>query len=271
MDVEQYLNYAWAYVMQHGPMLILAIITLFIGFKIIKRMLSLLDKAMSKKEMDESLQKFLHSLFAILFKTLLILSVISMVGVDTTSFIAILASAGFAIGMALQGSLGNFAGGVLILVFRPYKVGDVIEAQGFIGKVEEIQVFNTILKTPDNKTIFIPNGPMSSGPITNYTLEKIRRVDLVFGIGYDDDIKKAKEIIETVAKSNEKVLKDPEYTIAVGELADSSVNIICRVWANTEDYWDVYFSMQENMKLEFDKNGISIPFPQQDVHMHNVN
>ncbi len=268
--MDAYINVLMEYVYSYAPKLLLAIITLWIGFKVIRKMSTLLENAIDKKDIEASLKNFLTSLFNIVLKTLLILSVISIVGVDTTSFVAILASAGFAVGMALQGSLGNFAGGVLILFFKPFKVGDVIEAQGFIGAVNSIQVFNTILKTPDNKTIILPNGPLASSPITNYTLEKTRRVDFTFGIGYGDDIKKARDVIKSIIEADNRILKDPAYMIAVGELADSSVNFTVRVWAKTEDYWSVFFDMTEQVKLKFDENNISIPFPQTDVHIHNA-
>ena len=172
------------------------------------------------------------------------------------------------VGLALQGSLGNFAGGVLILMFKPFKVGDVIDAQGFLGSVTGIQIFNTIIHTPDNKKIIIPNGALSSGPITNYSAEEKRRVDLLFGIGYGDDIKKAKVILSKIIAEDSRIVNDPaEPFIAVKELADSSVNIVVRVWANAGDYWGIYFDMQEKVKLTFDKENISIPFPQRDVHM----
>jgi small conductance mechanosensitive channel len=193
-----------------------------------------------------------------------------MVGIATTSFVAILGAAGLAIGLALQGSLANFAGGVLILLFKPFKVGDYIEAQGYSGTVNEIQIFNTILKSLDNKTIIIPNGNLSNDCITNYSTEPLRRVDFVFGIGYEDDIKKAKEVLLTIIKSDSRVLKEPEPFVSIGELGDSSVNFTVRVWCNKEAYWDVYFDMFEKVKLEFDKQGISIPFPQRDVHLYQT-
>lgn len=269
--MENYVDIFMGYFYSYAPKVLLAVLTLWIGFKVIGKMTSLLEIAIDKKEIDQSLKNFLTSLFRILMKTLLILSVISIVGVDTTSFVAILASAGFAIGMALQGSLGNFAGGVLILFFKPFKVGDYIETQGFSGAVNSIQVFNTVLKTPDNKTIILPNGPLASSPITNYTLEKTRRVDFTFGIGYGDDIKKARDVIKSIIESDDRIMKDPAYMIAVGALADSSVNFTVRVWTKTEDYWAVHFDMIEQVKLKFDENNISIPFPQTDIHVHNSN
>ncbi len=251
------------------PKAVAAIIILIIGLWIIRVIGNGFGRRMEKQKLDESLSHFLVSLFKISFKVILLITVISMLGVQMTSFIAILGAAGLAIGLALQGSLGNFAGGVLILVFKPFKVGDFIEGEGQLGKVEKIKVFNTTLKTPDNKTVIIPNGPLSNGTIVNYSTEKQRRVDMVFGIGYGDDIKNSRDVINAVVKKDKRILKDPEPQIVVGELGDSSVNFKVRVWAKNEDYWGVYFDMHENIKIEFDKKGISIPFPQTDVHVHN--
>ncbi|EGG98166.1 Small-conductance mechanosensitive channel [gamma proteobacterium IMCC2047] len=205
-----------------------------------------------------------------ILKALLLVSVASMVGIETTSFIAVLGAAGLAIGLALQGSLSNFAGGVLLLLFKPYKVGDVIETQGHIGTVNSIQIFTTVLKTPGNKTIIIPNGPVANGSIVNYSTEPTRRCDMVFGIGYDDDIDKAKAILRELIEADSRVLKDPAYALLLSELADSSVNFTLRLWVNAADYWGLYFDMQEAVKKAFDAQGISIPYPQQDVHMHQV-
>ena len=259
----------WNWVLFYGPKIVYAILTLIVGLWVVKRIVGLVKKLFDKKDYDESLEQFLLSLIRIILKVLLVLTVIQMVGIETTSFVAVLAAAGFAIGMALQGSLGNFAGGVLILIFKPFKVGDVIDAQGFVGKVDTISIFNTILKTPDNRVVYVPNGALSSGPITNVTQEDTRRVDFTFGIGYDDDIAKSKGVLQRIIESNDKIMKDPEPFIVVGELADSSVNFTVRVWSATDDYWDVYFYMQEQVKLEFDKENISIPYPQTDVHVHN--
>ena len=223
---------------------------------------------MDKAKIEESLKRFLLSLIGITFKALLLISVASMLGIATTSFIAVLGAAGLAVGLSLQGSLSNFAGGVLIILFKPFKVGDFIDAQGHNGSVDSIQVFNTILKTPDNKTIIIPNGNLSNGSITNYTMEDRRRVDMTFGIGYNDDIKKAKEVLHSLINADKRILTDPEPMVVVSELGDSSVNFTVRVWANTSDYWGIFFDMQENVKLEFDKQKISIPFPQTDVHLY---
>lgn len=193
-----------------------------------------------------------------------------MVGIETTSFIAILAAAGLAIGLALQGSLTNFAGGVLILMFRPYKVGDFVDAQGVTGTVDEIQIFNTVIKTGDNKRIIVPNGAISNGIITNFSAEATRRVDFIFGIGYDDDIAQAKSTLKRIFAEDDRVFTDPEPLVVVSELADSSVNFTCRVWVNAADYWGVFFDTTEKVKLVFDKENISIPYPQSDVHIHQA-
>lgn len=261
------LNNLTDYIWKFGPSLIGAILVLIIGFWLIKLIVKGIDKAMQKSDMDVSLRKFLKSFLGIVLKIMLLITVASMVGIKTTSFVAILGAAGLAVGMALSGNLSNFAGGVLILVFKPFKVGDVIDAQGYTGKVNEIQVFHTILKTPDNKTIIIPNGALSNGSMTNFSTEPTRRVDMTFGIGYGDDIAKTKAVLKQLVDADSRILKDPEPFIAVSELADSSVNFAVRVWCNAADYWDIYFNMHENVKLTFDKEQISIPFPQQDVHL----
>jgi len=263
---KPYLSKAIELVMEYGPKLILAIVVLIIGMWIIKGIKKLITKAMDKGKVDVSLQRFLISLIIITFKVLLLISVASMVGIATTSFVAILGAATFAVGLALQGSLSNFAGGVLILLLKPFKVGDVIEAQGFVGKVDAIQIFNTTVKTFDNKMIYIPNGSLSNGNITNYSQEPIRRVDMTFGIGYGDDIKKAKDVLAKIVTADSRILKDPAPLIAVSNLGDSSVDFAVKVWCDTAEYWNVYFDMQENVKITFDKEGISIPFPQTDVH-----
>ncbi len=271
MDAVQatkpYFDKAIELVMEYGPKLILAILVLIIGMWIIKGVKKLFTKAMQKGQVEISLQKFLISMITVALKVLLLISVASMVGIATTSFIAILGAATFAIGLALQGSMSNFAGGILILLLKPFKVGDTIEAQGFIGKVHEIQIFNTIMKTFDNKMIYIPNGTLSNGNITNYSREPIRRVDMTFGIGYGDDIKKTKEVLERLVKEDARILKDPAPLIAVSNLGDSSVDFAVKVWCDTAEYWNIYFDMQENVKLTFDQENISIPFPQTDVHL----
>ncbi len=262
---DQAIKFAW----EIGPGLVAAIATLVIGLWVIKLIGRVLTRALERSKVDISLQHFLASLMTTLLKVMLLISVASMVGINTTSFVAIIGAAGLAVGLALQGSLANFAGGVLILLFKPYKVGDFIEAQGFSGSVKEIQIFNTILKTGDNKIIIIPNGPLAGGNIINYSTMPTRRVDMTFGIGYDDDLKKAKEVLHRLVQEDERILKDPEPMIAVSELADSSVNFTVRVWCKSSDYWGVYFDMQEKVKLTFDQEKLSIPYPQQDVHIYN--
>jgi small conductance mechanosensitive channel len=241
-----------------GPSLVLAIVTLLLGFWIIKIITRLVKKGLKRSKIDDSLVPFLSSGLSALLKVLLIISVAGMVGIQMTSFIAILGAAGLAVGMALSGTLQNFAGGVMLLIFKPFKVGDFIEAQGHAGIVSEIQIFNTILKTPDNKKIIIPNGGLSTGTMTNFTAEETRRVDMTFGIGYQDDIDKAKGILQTIIDSNSLIMNDPEPFIVV------------RVWAKTSDYWSIYFNLQETVKKTFDKEGISIPFPQRDVHLYQT-
>ncbi|MCF8370207.1 MAG: mechanosensitive ion channel [Bacteroidales bacterium] len=254
----------------YAPKLALAIIVLIIGLLVIKSITKLFNKLLKKRKMDEALTSFLSSFVSILLKVLLVISVIEIVGVQTTSFVAILAAAGFAVGMALSGTLQNFAGGVMLMIFKPFKVGDFIEAQGYSGTVKEIQIFNTILKTPDNKTIIQPNGSLATGSMVNFSTEPTRRVDFTFGIGYSDNIDAAKTVLQRLIGADSRILKDPAPFIAVSELADSSVNFAVRVWANSGDYWGIFFDMTEAVKKEFDKENISIPFPQTDVHMYNV-
>ena len=269
-EMQNYSEAAMALVFKYGPNLLIAILVLLVGLWIIRMIVKGVDRAMGRGDLDVSLRKFLRSLISIGLKVMLIISVISMIGIETTSFIAVIGAAGLAVGLALQGTLANFAGGVLILLFKPFKVGDVLEAAGYTGKVDEIQIFTTIMKTPDNKTIIIPNGPLSNSSLTNYSTEPTRRVDMVFGIGYEDDIAKAKSVLNRLIEEDERISKDPAPQVVVGELADSSVNFKVRVWCNAADYWGIYFDMHEKVKLTFDAEGLSIPYPQQDVHMHQV-
>ncbi|XOV83198.1 MAG: mechanosensitive ion channel family protein [bacterium] len=268
--IQGYVDQGVEMAIQYGPRLLLAIIVLLVGLWIVKRVVNVVNKGLNASKTDPTLAKFLGSLTSIVLKALLFISVASMVGIETTSFIAILGAAGLAIGLALQGSLANFAGGVLILMFRPYKVGDFVDAQGVSGTVSAIQIFNTIIKTPDNKVIIVPNGSISNGIITNFSAEETRRVDFVFGIGYNDDIAKTKETLKAIFAADERVFADPEPFVVLSELADSSVNFTCRVWVNASDYWGVYFDTMEAVKLRFDAENISIPYPQQDVHLHQV-
>lgn len=228
---------------------------------------SMVGKTMDKRDFDPSLRPFLTGLVGTLLKVLVVISVLGMVGIQMTSFIAIIGAVGLAIGLALSGTLQNFAGGVMLLIFKPFKVGDYVEAQGFAGTVNEIQIFNTILKTPDNKTIIIPNGGLSTSSMINYSTEATRRVDWSFGIAYGDDIDKAKDVLKGLLKGHEKVLSDPAPFVELGELADSSVNFTVRAWVNAADYWSVHFFMLENVYRKFGEAGLNIPFPQMDVHL----
>ena len=253
-----------------GPKLVGAILALIIGLWLANMIASGLSRRMEKNEVDPSLRPFLKSLVSSLLKILVVVSVLGMVGIQMTSFIAILGAAGLAVGMALSGTLQNFAGGVMILIFKPFKVGDVIEAQGYTGCVNAIQIFNTILKTPDNKTVIIPNGGLSTSSMVNYSTEETRRVDWTFGIAYGDDIDKAREVLIELLTSNENVLKDPAPFVELGELADSSVNFTVRAWVNAPDYWAVYFYMLEKVYRRFAEEGLNIPFPQMDVHLDKI-
>lgn len=255
-------------VMAYAPKVVLAIITLIVGMWLINRFVRLLDSKLGKK--DPTLNTFLCGLLSAVLKILLLISVASMVGIATTSFIAIIGAAGLAIGLALQGSLGNFAGGVLILIFKPFKVGDVIEAQGYLGSVVEISILYTIVNTFDNRRIIIPNGDLSNSSLTNLSAYPTRRCDMSFGIGYGDDIDKAKATIKRLIEEDERALKDPEPMVVVGGLGDSSVNLTVRAWTKSADLWPFYWDMQERVKKAFDTEGISIPFPQRDVHMYKA-
>ncbi|RLD42093.1 MAG: mechanosensitive ion channel family protein [Bacteroidetes bacterium] len=256
--------------MAWGLKLLGAIVVLLIGLWIIKAITNKVKKTMEKKDTDASLRSFLLSILGLTLKILLFISVLSMLGIEMTSFIAILAMAGLAIGMALSGTLQNFAGGVMILIFKPFKVGDFIDAQGYMGTVKEIQIFITILKTPDNKTVIIPNGGLSTGALTNFSTEPTRRVDWSFGIAYGDDYDVAKSMVLKLIKADKRIMTNPEPFIALGEMADSSVNITVRVWVNAADYWGVHFDMNELFYKNTDKHGLSIPFPQMDVHLDKV-
>lgn len=258
-------------IINYAPQFILAVIVLLVGLWIIKWITKGVKISMQKSNANPTLIPFISNLISWGLKALLIISVASMVGIATTSFVAVLGAAGLAVGLALQGSLSNFAGGVLILLNKPYGIGDFIEAQGHMGSVQEIQIFNTILLSPDNKRIIIPNGAMSNGSIVNFNIEGKRRIDMVFGISYESDIAKAKEILLNLLKADERVFTDPAPIIAVSELADSSVNIIVRPWSSTADYWGIYWDMMEKGKKELEAAGITIPFPQRDIHMYQHN
>lgn len=261
MNLDSILDKLVEFISIYGIKVIGAIAIWIIGSWIIKKIMKGIGKLMAKKDYDESLQKFLLNLINWILKILLVIAILGKLGVETTSFAAILAAAGLAIGMALQGSLGNFAGGVLLMIFKPIKIGDLIEAQGELGVVKEIEIFTTKIITPTNKEVIIPNGALSNGNITNYTTEGMLRVDLTIGVSYDADIKETKDVLMNVLTSNPKVLKDPAPSVNVVELADSSVNFAVRPFATVEHYWDVYFGITEECKIALDKAGIEIPYP----------
>jgi small conductance mechanosensitive channel len=268
-DAAVYFNLALEFLQVYGLKLIGALVALVIGLWVVKWAVKAVDSVMVRASVDDSLRPFLRSLTGTLLKVMLGISILGMVGIEMTSFIAILASAGLAVGMALSGTLQNFAGGVMILIFKPFKVGDYIDAQGYSGVVKEIQIFVTILTTPDNKTIIIPNGGLSNGSMVNYSTQKNRRVDWSFGIGYGDDVAKARSILLRLISEDERILKDPEAFVGLGAMADSSVNLTVRVWAKATDYWDIFFDMNEKVYNAFNAEGINIPFPQMDVHLIN--
>ncbi len=257
----EYLNNIWELIIEYSPKIITALVILIIGLFIIGLLTKMTKRIMKKQNVDETLQKFLSNLLGWTLKVLLFVMVAAKLGVETTSFAAIIGAAGLAIGLALQGSLSNFAGGALIMIFKPFKVGDLIEAQGELGVVKEIQIFTTLINTPTNKLVIIPNGALSNGNITNYSTEGKLRVDLTIGVSYDADIKQTKDVLMTVLTSNTKVLSDPAPTVNVSELADSSVNFAVRPWSSVENYWDVYFGITEECKLALDNAGIEIPYP----------
>ncbi len=254
----------------HGPNLIWALAVLFAGWWIARLVTAFLNRLLNRHRVDPTLSGFLCTIAYLAMMIMVVISAIGRLGVPTTSFVAILGAAGLAVGLALQGSLGNFAAGVLIILFRPFRAGDVIEVAGVAGSVEEVQIFATTLRTADNKRIIVPNAAITGGNIVNISALPTRRVDLEFGISYRDDIEKAKGILERLAAEDARVLKDPATVVAVSRLADSCVNLILRPWVKTEHYWDVYWSLTERVKLEFDAQGISIPFPQRDLHLHQV-
>lgn len=253
------------------PKLILAILTLIIGLWIIGKVIRAIKKSLTKRDVDPSLVPFLSGVLKAVFIVMLIISVAGMVGIETTSFIAVLGAAGLAIGLALQGSLANFAGGILILILKPFKVGDVIEAQGVIASVTEIQIFHTVLMSYDKKTIILPNGPLYNDKIINYSTEPNRTVEWVFGVGYDDDIDKVKQVIQEVVFTDERILDRDTPYLKLSEMAASSINFKVRGLVSQADFWDVYFDKMEAIKRAFDANDITIPYPQVDAHVFSAN
>jgi small conductance mechanosensitive channel len=266
MDIELMLN---EYAIPWGIKIALALLIFVVGRIVVKVIVNLVKKLLGRaKHLDQMLINFIASILNAVLLLFVIVAALDQLGVQTTSLVALIGAAGLAIGLALQGSMQNFAAGVMILVFKPFKSGDFIEAGGITGIVETVQIFSSTLRTGDNKEIIVPNGAIYSSPITNYSKRDTRRVDMVFGIGYNDDIRKAKSILERLVSEDERILKDPEPVVAVSELGDSSVNFIVRPWVNSGDYWAVLWDMNEKVKTTFDAEGISIPFPQMDVHLH---
>lgn len=255
---------------QYGVNIISAIAILVIGNFIVKAIANSVSKLMRKKDMDNAVIEFIHGLVRYLLFVIVLIAALSRIGVQTASVVAVIGAAGLAVGLALQGSLSNFAAGVLIVAFRPFKSGDYVEVAGVAGSVESIQIFSTVLKTPDNKMVVVPNGSVIGSPITNYSTHATRRIDYVIGVSYKADLKKTKEVLRRVVEAEERILKDPAPTIGVVALADSSVNFVVRPWVRTSDYWAVYFDLLQAMKEELDKEGIEIPFPQMDVHLNKI-
>jgi len=263
IDISSLLN---TYVIPWGINIVLALLIFVIGRMVARIVVSIVRRLLSKANMDDILIDFVCSILQTALLLFVIIAALNQLGVDTTSLIALLGAAGLAVGLALQGSLQNFASGVMLIVFRPFKAGDFVDAGGVSGTVEKISIFSTQMRTGDNREIIVPNGKIYGDTITNFSARDTRRIDMVVGIGYDDDIKKAQEILRGLVDGDERILNDPETLIAVSELADSSVNFVVRPWVKSSDYWAVKFDFNENVKLAFDEQGISIPYPQLDVH-----
>jgi small conductance mechanosensitive channel len=268
INVEKYIEMVTYWMTTYSVKILASLLILVIGKWLARRITNLITKLMEKNKVDVTLVRFLDSIIYYTFMVMVVIAAAGQLGINTTSFLTIVGAAGLAIGLALKDSLSNFASGVMLVLFRPYRVDDYVDIGGVAGTVVSISLFTTELKTPDNQKVIVPNAGITSNVITNVTANPIRRVDLVIGIGYDDDIKKAKEVIQGVLAEEKRILPAPEPLIAVSELADSSVNFVVRPWVKTGEYWTVYFALTENIKLALDANGISIPFPQQDVHMY---
>ena len=270
MNWEQLIEIWGAMATEYAPKLVLALVVLIVGLRIISLIKAAVGRLIDGGDLDPTLKPFFKSLLAIALKILLFITVLSMVGVEVTSFIALLGAGGIAVGMALSGTLQNVAGGVVLLALRPFRVGDFIETQGHSGTVKSIGIFHTTLTTGDNKTVILPNAPVSNDPLVNFTSQDRRRVELIIGIGYGDDIDQARGILRRLIGGDDRILKDPEPVIAVSALADSSVNFIVRAWTGTGDYWPVTWHLNEAVKKAFDAEGVSMPYPQADVHLHQV-
>ncbi|WP_375752565.1 small-conductance mechanosensitive channel MscS [Vibrio sp. HN007] len=270
-NMEAWLTNNSELLIQYGVNILSAVIILFIGNIIVKTIAGSVAKVLEKREMDKAVVDFISALVRYLLFVIVLIAALGRIGVQTASVVAVIGAAGLAVGLALQGSLSNFAAGVLIVAFRPFKSGDYVEIGGVAGSVESIQIFQTVLKTPDNKMIVVPNGSVIGGPIVNYSRHDTRRIDYVIGVSYSADLQKTKEIIEATLKADSRILKEPGIQVGVVELADSSVNFVARPWVKTEDYWAVYFDALQAMKEALDDAGIEIPFPQMDVHLDKVN
>jgi len=268
MDFSNLLAKVYELLTVYGIRVVAAIVIFILGRWAALGVAKILKRAMLKSNVDVTLVSFVRNLSYIALLAFVIIAALNQLGIQTASFIAVLGAAGLAIGLALQGSLGNFAAGVLMIIFKPFKIGDYIEGAGTAGTVEKIEIFTTQLKSPDNRTIIVPNGKMTSDNIVNYSAKGTRRVELVFGIGYGDDIDQARRIIKEIVDQDGRVLKDPAPQIVVAELADSSVNFKVRAWTSSDDYWSFFFDTTEKVKKQFDAQGISIPFPQRDVHIY---
>lgn len=264
---EEFIDKAFLAISEFGLQILAALVIFVVGRWVARRLASLLEKGMKRAGTDSTLIGFLRNIVYYALLTFVILAAVAQLGVQTTSFIAVLGAAGLAVGLALQGSLANFAAGVLIILFRPFKAGDYVEAGGVSGSVETISIFTTTLRTPDNKTVIVPNGQITGSAITNYSARDTRRVDMVFGVGYDDDLDKVQRVIEEVVKADGRVLDDPAPQVVVASLGDSSVNFNVRPWVKTEDYWGLYFDLNKRLKQRFDDEGVSIPYPQRDLHL----
>ena len=269
-DWNQLLELAQTKGVDFGINLAIALAIFYVGKFVISLVVRGMRKVMRRQEVDKTLETFVCNLVRMVLLVVVIIAAIGQLGIETTSFIAIFGAAGLAVGLALQGSLSNFAAGVLIVLFRPYRVGDFVEAAGIAGVVEQVQILTTVLKTGDNKQIIVPNGQIMDSIITNYSANDTRRVDMVVGVSYEDNLDKVRKTIEELVAAEERILDEPACTIAVSELADSSVNFVVRPWVKTSDYWGVMFDLTEAIKKRFDEEGISFPFPQQDVHVYKA-
>ena len=269
MDTTEIINSITQIGADFGLRLLYAVLIIFVGRWVVKLLLKIIKSALEKTTVEETVRIFVANLLSTLLMVIIFIAAINQLGIETTSIIAMLGAAGLAIGLALQGSLANFAAGILIVIFRPYKVGDYIEAGSAAGTVLDIQIFSTVLKTPDNKVVVVPNGTIMDSSIINYTGQETRRVDIIASCGYEDDIDKVKDILQDILNQDERILKEPEPRIAVSELADNSINFIVRPWVNSSDVLSVKYSILEQIKKRFDAEGISIPYPQRDVHIYN--